>query len=96
MTARMRQFERTVAEEIPGLCEPLDEPGRTGLRRYVTQLQDWMASIVNRHRHCDRFAEKGLIRRYGTGPRPATSLRGSETSPGWLTSALQGLFLPPR
>jgi germacradienol/geosmin synthase len=71
MTARMRQFERVGAEEAQALCEQLDEQARAGLRKYVTQLQDWMASIVNWHRHCHRYTEQGLMRRYGTGPRPA-------------------------
>ncbi len=68
MTARMRQFERIVADELPALREQLDEQASAGLDRYLTQLQDWMASIVNWHRHCDRYTEQGLIRRYGPGP----------------------------
>jgi len=73
MAARMRQFERIVADELPVLRERLrlDETASEGLRRYVTRLQDWMASIVNWHRHCDRYTEQGLIRRYGAAPRPA-------------------------
>jgi germacradienol/geosmin synthase len=71
MTARMRQFERILADELPAIREQLDEQARAGLRKYVTQIQDWMASIVNWHRHCDRYTEAGLIRRYGTGPRLA-------------------------
>lgn len=83
MTARMRQFERILAEELPALCDrhQLDEQARSGLRTYVTQIQNWMASIVNWHRCCDRYTEQGLIERYGTGPRPVCD---------WLT-AMGGL-----
>jgi germacradienol/geosmin synthase len=73
MTARMHQFERIVADELPGLCDQQpDEQAAQGLRGYVTQLQDWMSSIVNWHRHCDRYTERGLLQRYGTRTRPVT------------------------
>jgi germacradienol/geosmin synthase len=71
MTARMRQFERIAADELPVLADQheLDEEQRAGLARYVRQLQDWMASIVNWHRECERYSDEGLHRRYGGGER---------------------------
>jgi germacradienol/geosmin synthase len=85
MTARMRQFERLLADELPAIREQLDETGRAGLRVYVTQLQDWMASIVNWHQHCHRYTEQGLMRRYRAGPHPATAGLGGLSAVGGLT-----------
>jgi germacradienol/geosmin synthase len=70
MTARMRQFERLLATDLPALSEQLelDQPARQDLDAYVTRLQDWMAGILNWHRECDRYTEPGLLRRYGLGP----------------------------
>jgi germacradienol/geosmin synthase len=81
MTARMRQFERMTGE-LPALAEQqrLDEQAREGLYRYVTQIQDWMASIVNWHRHCDRYTEQGLLRRYGTRYPSRPALTGLGTA----------------
>jgi len=73
MTARMRQFERVLATELPALCERqhLDQEAANSLDEYVTQLQDWLASILNWHNLCGRYAEQQLLLRYGTPPRQA-------------------------
>jgi germacradienol/geosmin synthase len=72
MTARLRQFQRTVADDLPALADQqgLDARSRAGLNEYVAQVQDWLASIVHWHRNCGRYAEPQLRRRYGTLPRP--------------------------
>ena len=70
MTARMRQFERIAADELPALCDDhdVDTRGRKSLEEYVGQLQDWMAAILHWHDQCDRYTERGLEQRYGTSP----------------------------
>jgi germacradienol/geosmin synthase len=88
MTARMRQFERILATELPALCERhnLDEEGRKSLDQYVAQLQGWMASILNWHSQSDRYTEHALSRRYGAGPRQATGgLLGLGTAAARIT-----------
>jgi len=68
MTARMHQFERVAADELPALCDrhDVDPQGRKSLDEYVGQLQDWMAAILHWHAQCDRYTERGLAQRYGT------------------------------
>jgi germacradienol/geosmin synthase len=62
MAARMRQFQHTVATELPALLGELqlEEPGRTNLLGYVEGLQDWMAGVLNWHRETERYKESGL------------------------------------
>jgi germacradienol/geosmin synthase len=70
MTARIRQFERILAVELPAISEQyhLDADARTGLDQYVQQLQDWMSAILNWHQRCDRYAEQQLRKRYHCPP----------------------------
>lgn len=81
MTARMRQFERLLATDLPALRQrhELGEEASSSLDSYVTQLQDWSASILNWHRNCRRYAEPDLRRRYGRASRPVI---GKLTGPG--------------
>jgi germacradienol/geosmin synthase len=66
MTARLRQFERVVAAELPALGAEgqLDGAARAALDRRVTQLRDWMAGIAHWHQQCGRYSEPELLRRY--------------------------------
>jgi germacradienol/geosmin synthase len=70
MTARLREFERTVADDLPVLADScaLDADARAGLGEYVTQIRDWLASIHAWHRDCGRYQEKHLRQRYGNPP----------------------------
>ena len=70
MTARIRQFERILAVELPAISEQyhLDADARTGLDQYVQQLQDWMSAILNWHQRCDRYTERHLRKRYHNPP----------------------------
>jgi germacradienol/geosmin synthase len=79
MTARMRQFERLQAAEIPALAElfQLDKQGQDSLDAYLAQLQHWMSGILNWHQGCHRYTESGLLRRYGAAPRQAGALAGT-------------------
>ncbi|SDY68265.1 germacradienol/geosmin synthase [Saccharopolyspora shandongensis] len=62
MTARMKQFEHTVEVELPALFEEreLDAEARAMLNRYASELQDWMAGILNWHRECRRYFDSEL------------------------------------
>jgi germacradienol/geosmin synthase len=93
MTARLRQFERTVAQELPELADQhaLDADGRHALRQYVTQLQDWLASIMHWHRNCGRYSEQHLRQRYGDPPaRPIGALTGLGTQAARLAAPAVG------
>ncbi|MFG2934752.1 germacradienol/geosmin synthase Cyc2 [Streptomyces sp. NPDC048282] len=65
MTQRMRQFEHVVASELPVVCDDfeLSAEAREAMRNYVRDLQNWMAGILNWHRHVDRYQPDHLARR---------------------------------
>ncbi|MFB6934579.1 germacradienol/geosmin synthase Cyc2 [Streptomyces chartreusis] len=65
MTQRMQQFEHVAAHELPVVCEDfgLSEEGREVMRNYVTDLQNWLAGILNWHQKVDRYNAEYLARR---------------------------------
>ncbi|MGW5198433.1 germacradienol/geosmin synthase Cyc2 [Streptomyces spiralis] len=65
MTQRMRQFEHVVAHELPIVYDDfeLSDEARATMRGYVTDLQNWMAGILNWHRNVDRYKDEWLARR---------------------------------
>ncbi|MET8244007.1 germacradienol/geosmin synthase Cyc2 [Streptomyces sp. NPDC005202] len=65
MTQRMRQFEHVVAHELPAVYDDfeLSEEARATMQGYVTDLQNWMAGILNWHRNVDRYKAEWLARR---------------------------------
>jgi germacradienol/geosmin synthase len=82
MTERMRQFEHTVTTGLPALCEEhqLGMQASDAVYQRARGLQDWMASILNWHASCGRYAEPDLIRRYrpaGVSMATRPPLRGS-------------------
>jgi germacradienol/geosmin synthase len=64
MTARARQFEHTVAAELPVLFDEhnLDAGTREKLKQYVKKLEQWMAGILIWHRGCQRYQEPVLLK----------------------------------
>ena len=66
MTARMEQFERLVAVDLPAMCEQygLSEPVRRQLTRYAGELNYWMSGILRWHETCDRYKDADLRRRF--------------------------------
>ncbi|WP_199486693.1 terpene synthase family protein [Actinomadura logoneensis] len=70
MASRMRQFQHVVAYELPVLCDDLglSIEARTALGRLVGELQNWMAGVLNWHRHVRRYREEDLVRRYRETP----------------------------
>jgi germacradienol/geosmin synthase len=77
MTARMRQFERLVAVDLPAMCDEhrLDEPVRRRLTRYTGELTHWMSGIQRWHAPCARYRSEDLEQRYAPRP-PIRVLRG--------------------
>jgi germacradienol/geosmin synthase len=75
MTARMHQFQRTVDIELPNLFEEyeLDAEARAILTRYASELQDWMAGIVNWHRECRRYFDSELRHNVPLTPTETTA-----------------------
>jgi germacradienol/geosmin synthase len=65
MTQRMRQFEHVVAHELPVLYDDFDlsAEAREAMRGYVTDLENWLAGILNWHREVDRYKPAYLARR---------------------------------
>ncbi|MGW2821114.1 germacradienol/geosmin synthase Cyc2 [Streptomyces sp. NPDC001443] len=65
MNQRMRQFEHVVAHELPVLYDDfgLSEEAREVMRGYVSDLENWMAGILNWHRTVDRYKSAYLARR---------------------------------
>ncbi|SED37886.1 germacradienol/geosmin synthase Cyc2 [Streptomyces sp. PAN_FS17] len=65
MTQRMQQFEHVAAHELPVVYEDfgLSEEGREVMRNYVTDLQNWLAGILNWHQKVDRYKAEYLARR---------------------------------
>ncbi|MFG3159708.1 germacradienol/geosmin synthase Cyc2 [Streptomyces sp. NPDC048232] len=65
MNQRMRQFEHVVAHELPVVYDDfqLSEEARDIMRGYVTDLQNWMAGILNWHRNVPRYQAEYLAGR---------------------------------
>ncbi|MFF9281712.1 germacradienol/geosmin synthase Cyc2 [Streptomyces griseosporeus] len=65
MTQRMQQFEHVVAHELPVLYDDLglSAEARAAMHGYVTDLQNWLAGILNWHRSVDRYRAEWLARR---------------------------------
>jgi germacradienol/geosmin synthase len=63
MTARMRQFQRILAVELPALPDilDLDTAAREALYGHARNLQNWLSGILNWHQGCHRYAEADLI-----------------------------------
>jgi germacradienol/geosmin synthase len=85
MTARMRQFEHTIATELPALITHfgLDRKAQERLRAYVEQLQQWMAGVLIWHQKVDRYKESELRR----GRSPGRYLQRLKGPTGLGTSA---------
>lgn len=65
MNQRMRQFQHVVAHELPIVYDDfqLSQEARNIMRGYVTDLQNWMAGILNWHRNVPRYQDAYLSSR---------------------------------
>jgi germacradienol/geosmin synthase len=96
MTARLHQFERVAAVDLPQLYEDLslDAPVRAAVGRYVEELRDWIAGVVLWHRRTNRYDEAEIRRT--RRPQPQRVLRhlsrphGLGTSAATLAARLRG------
>ncbi|WP_236715122.1 terpene synthase family protein [Nonomuraea pusilla] len=86
MTSRLRQFLHVVEHELPVLCDDLrlDARARAELDAYVEELRNWMAGILNWHRHCRRYDEASLLRHH----RPPLPRLGGPTGLGTSAALL--------
>lgn len=68
LTARMRQFEHVVEQELPALVTdlPLGQEGQAALATYVRQMEDWVAAVHNWHRVSRRYRH--------ADPQPGTAV----------------------
>ncbi|MFJ9559144.1 germacradienol/geosmin synthase Cyc2 [Streptomyces fuscichromogenes] len=64
-TQRMQQFEHVIANELPVVYDDfeLSAEAREATDAYVHDLRNWMAGILNWHRHVDRYQADHLARR---------------------------------
>ncbi|MFJ4471803.1 germacradienol/geosmin synthase Cyc2 [Streptomyces sp. NPDC089424] len=77
MTQRMQQFEHVAATELPVVYDDfgLSAEVRASMGEYVAALQNWMAGILNWHRHVARYKADWLgSRAHGFLPDRAPSL----------------------
>ncbi|MFF3322480.1 germacradienol/geosmin synthase [Streptomyces sp. NPDC002889] len=96
MRSRLRQFLYVKEHELPLLYEDfgLDTQGRAALDAYVSELEDWLAGILNWHRCVRRYREEDL--RAGAAPwrlGAPTGLGTSAARPPSLPSARSMAFV---
>lgn len=78
MSSRMRQFQHTVAHELPVVCDDfgLDAEARASLDAYVRDLEHWLSGILTWHQGCRRYAEHDLLRHAAAPPVPGGGVAG--------------------
>lgn len=79
MTARIRQFEHIVEQELPTLSEDFGVE-REALSRYASQLQDWLAGNHNWHLNVHCYDEDELRSRRFAGLHRFAGPNGFGTS----------------
>jgi germacradienol/geosmin synthase len=82
MTARMRQFEHIVDDELPALFDQLELDGdvRDALYGYVRELEHWLAGILRWHLGTHRYEEAELRYHPAVDRRPFGGPTGLGTS----------------
>jgi germacradienol/geosmin synthase len=89
LTARMKQFEHVVEQELPVLVTDLSLPpeAQKALASYVQELKDWMAGIQHWHRECHRYGDADLRAQTQSAPARVGALTGLGTSAARLATA---------
>jgi germacradienol/geosmin synthase len=84
MTARMREFQRIAAEDLPLLYDDLelDDDARAATELHVAELRNWLAGILTWHQGTKRYDEEEIRR----VPEPARRWHGGLTGPGTATT----------
>jgi germacradienol/geosmin synthase len=64
MAQRLAQFQRAASVELPLAYDDydLDDEARAALDGRAAQLRDWLAGVLNWHRHTRRYREEDLVR----------------------------------
>jgi germacradienol/geosmin synthase len=103
MDSRMQQFQHVAAHELPVLYDDfgLGDEARRILDGYVTELQDWMAGILNWHYGCRRYDETSVLRHHRPGaalpgPTGIGLTGGGRTALGTAAARLPGLLATAR
>lgn len=88
MNSRMEQFHHVVEKELPVLYADLglDAAAREAMEKYLLDLRNWVAGILNWHRNCRRYREEDLVA--AAGPPAAPSVPGLPSVPGVAEAAL--------
>lgn len=70
MNLRLEQFQRAAEIELPVAYEDygLDDTARSALDGRAAELRDWIAGLLNWHRHTKRYGEQDLLRQTRRGP----------------------------
>nr|WP_223185060.1 germacradienol/geosmin synthase [Streptomyces sp. CBMA152] len=94
MRSRLRQYFHVKEHELPLLVEEfgLDRDGGAALDAYVRELEDWLAGILNWHRHSRRYSEEDL--RGGSLPNVVPSVLAA-SGPGTDALRLAHRMLSP-
>ncbi|WP_369183672.1 germacradienol/geosmin synthase [Streptomyces sp. Y1] len=81
MRSRLDQFQHVVRSELPVMSEDfgLDAAAGAVLDRYVRELEDWLAGILNWHEGCRRYREEDLRRHFGE--ERVLAARGAQAAP---------------
>jgi germacradienol/geosmin synthase len=90
MTARLEQFERVAAVDLPQLFDDLSLDGtvRGSVEGYVDELRDWIAGVVLWHRRTTRYGEDEIRRTRRPAPRALHQRIGRPSGPGTSAFAL--------
>lgn len=90
MTARMEQFQHLIANELPGVMDDFnfDAEARRKVGRYVDQLKQWMAGIIEWHVKVPRYTEAELKSTRKLGWKPG-QISGMGISAANLASAFR-------
>jgi len=76
MRLRLEQFQRAADVELPLAYEDYDlgSEQRAALDGRAAQLRDWIAGVLNWHRHTKRYREEDLLRHFRPAPPKAASV----------------------
>lgn len=80
MNSRMHQFQHVVGAEMPVMADDfkLDDGARETLGRYVRELENWTAAVLNWHRDTRRYDEESLLRRFGPRPQAPSKTKDAQ------------------
>jgi germacradienol/geosmin synthase len=89
LTARVKQFEHVIDQEIPALITDLSlsPTAQTALTSHIQGLKDWLTGILHWHSECHRYGETDLRAESQSAPARVGALTGLGTSAARLAAA---------